>query len=90
MAGPLEDNMSLEDLTGVMLRRSGITVDFDPDGKSRIYANSAYLEISGEKIASVINREISRLTAEQKEKLVVGIIAVVTQKVAQSGEFTDL
>lgn len=91
MSGPLSDDMSFEALGGVMLRRSGVEVDIYADGSNRIAANSTYLNLAdGRKIADVINGEIKQLTDEQKERLAVGLITVVTQEVAQSGEFTDL
>lgn len=89
--GPLSDEMSLGDLAKVALRRSGVEVNFAPDGNSRIWANSAYLETaSGQTIAEVINEGILKLTEEQRDRLAGRLIAVVTQEVAQSGEFVDL
>lgn len=91
LEGPLSDDMSSEDLSRVILRRSGVGIYLNMDGKSQIWANSIYLTTkSGQETADAINQELKKLTEVQKERLTTGLVEVLTQEVSQSGEFFNL
>lgn len=88
--GPVREDMSYEELTGAIMRRSGVNIDTDFEGKSSIYAHTDYLQIGDQKVGVVINKSLDRLPEKRRAALADAFLNVVARDVAQSGEFLDL
>lgn len=83
--------MTREELTASWMRRSGVEIVVNSNGKSGIYADTAYLVTpDGRAVEDVINSHLDRLTREQREELADNFINIVAREVAISGEFLDL
>lgn len=89
--GPIDENSTFQELLLADRRRSGIDIAIKPEGEIDVSANTFGLAYSNdETIEEVIKRKLSRLTDQQRHELGEGLINVIRQEVAESGEFLGL
>ena len=90
LVGPMDEDISLEELQRVIMRRSGIYIDVHLDRSSIIGAHSEFLEIDGRGLADIINKSLGELSPKQRDELANQFVNIMADEVAQSGEFLDL
>lgn len=90
LVGPMNEDTTLEQLSKIVMRRSGVNIDVYSDGRSGIGVHSDFLEIDGRSVASIINSGLKILPERERDELTHEFVNVVAQEVAQSGEFLDL
>ncbi|MDO8657790.1 MAG: hypothetical protein Q7K55_03555 [Candidatus Levybacteria bacterium] len=88
--GHVREDMSFEELSGAIMRRSGVNIGTDFKGKSSIGAHSDYLQIDDQEVGSVINKSLEMLPEQRRAALADAFLNVVVGEVAQSGEFLNL
>lgn len=91
VTGPVNENSTREELLLVEQRRSGIDLMIKPEGEIYVSANTFGLAYSNdETLERAIKIRLARLTDQQRHELGEGLINVIRQEVAESGEFLDL
>lgn len=90
LTGPVNENMDSIELDAAIMRRSGVEITTDFEGKSWIRGHSDFLKIEDQEAGVVINKELGKFSEEKRAKLADSFLNVVAREVAQSGEFLDL